>query len=67
MEHVEGRQFVLAALQAGRRKLQSVLVSHGAHLEKLQDIPKEEEGGDEGGEPLPEPLEEIAPHPDPLP
>jgi 23S rRNA (guanosine2251-2'-O)-methyltransferase len=38
MEHLEGRQSVLAALKAGRRKFQAVLVSHGAHLEKLQDV-----------------------------
>jgi 23S rRNA (guanosine2251-2'-O)-methyltransferase len=38
MEHLEGRQSVLAALKAGKRKFQSVLVSHGAHLEKLQDV-----------------------------
>lgn len=29
---------MLAALKAGKRKFQAVLVSHGAHLEKLQDI-----------------------------
>ena len=38
MEHIEGRQSVLAALKAGRRKFQAVLVSHGAHLDKLQDV-----------------------------
>jgi 23S rRNA (guanosine2251-2'-O)-methyltransferase len=38
MEHLEGRQSVLAALKAGRRKFQAVLISHGAHLDKLQDI-----------------------------
>jgi 23S rRNA (guanosine2251-2'-O)-methyltransferase len=38
MEHLEGRQSVLAALKAGKRRFQSVLVSHGAHLEKLRDV-----------------------------
>lgn len=38
MEHLEGRQSVYAALKAGQRKFQAVLVSRGAHLEKLQDI-----------------------------
>jgi 23S rRNA (guanosine2251-2'-O)-methyltransferase len=38
MEHLEGRQSVLAALQARQRKFQVILVSHGAHLEKFQDV-----------------------------
>jgi 23S rRNA (guanosine2251-2'-O)-methyltransferase len=38
MEHLEGRQSVLAALRAGQRKFQSILVSHGAHEDKLQDL-----------------------------
>src|SRR5688500_12403622 len=38
MEHLEGRQSVLAALKAGRRKFQVVLVSHGAHEEKVRDV-----------------------------
>src|SRR5687768_105109 len=38
MEHLEGRQSVLAALRAGKRKFQTVLVSHGAHEEKVQDV-----------------------------
>ena len=38
MEHLEGRQSVLAALKAGQRKFQVVLVSQGAHAEKVQDI-----------------------------
>jgi 23S rRNA (guanosine2251-2'-O)-methyltransferase len=38
MEHLEGRLSVLAALKAGRRKFQAVLVSRGAHLDKLQDV-----------------------------
>ena len=38
MEHLEGRQSVLSALQARQRKFQVILVSHGAHLEKFQDV-----------------------------
>ena len=38
MEHLEGRQSVLAALQARRRKFQVILISHGAHAEKVQDV-----------------------------
>jgi 23S rRNA (guanosine2251-2'-O)-methyltransferase len=38
MEHLEGRQSVLSALQARQRKFQMILVSHGAHLEKFQDV-----------------------------
>jgi 23S rRNA (guanosine2251-2'-O)-methyltransferase len=38
MEHLEGRQSVLAALQARQRKFQVILVSHGAHMEKFQDV-----------------------------
>jgi len=38
VEHLEGRQSVLAALKAGRRKFQAVLISHGAHLDRLQDL-----------------------------
>lgn len=38
MEHVEGRQSVLAALKAGKRRFQTVLVSHGAHRDKVQDV-----------------------------
>lgn len=38
MEHLEGRQSVLAALRAGKRKFQAILVSHGAHEEKVQDV-----------------------------
>jgi 23S rRNA (guanosine2251-2'-O)-methyltransferase len=38
MEHLEGRQSVLAALRARQRKFQVILVSHGAHLEKFQDV-----------------------------
>jgi 23S rRNA (guanosine2251-2'-O)-methyltransferase len=38
MEHLEGRQSVLAALKARQRKFQVILVSHGAHVEKLQEL-----------------------------
>jgi 23S rRNA (guanosine2251-2'-O)-methyltransferase len=38
MEHLEGRQSVLAALQARQRKFQVILVSHGAHMEKFQEV-----------------------------
>ena len=38
MEHLEGRQSVLAALRARQRKFQVILVSHGAHLDKLQEM-----------------------------
>src|SRR3954465_9451563 len=37
MEHLEGRQSVLAALRARQRKFQVILISHGAHTEKFQD------------------------------
>src|SRR3954468_25096081 len=38
MEHLEGRQSVLAALRARQRKFQVILISHGAHVEKFQDV-----------------------------
>jgi 23S rRNA (guanosine2251-2'-O)-methyltransferase len=38
MEHLEGRQSVLAALHARQRMFQVILVSHGAHVEKLQEL-----------------------------
>jgi 23S rRNA (guanosine2251-2'-O)-methyltransferase len=38
MEHLEGRQSVLAALRARQRKFQVILISHGAHTEKLADL-----------------------------
>ena len=38
MEHLEGRQSILAALAARQRRFEVVLVSGGAHLEKLQDV-----------------------------
>ena len=38
MEHVEGRQSVLAALRARQRRFEVVLVRHDAHAEKVQDV-----------------------------
>jgi 23S rRNA (guanosine2251-2'-O)-methyltransferase len=38
MEHLEGRQSVLAALRARQRKFQVILISHGAHVEKLTEL-----------------------------
>ena len=38
MELLEGRQSILAALQARRRRFQVVLVAHGAHVEKLDEL-----------------------------
>jgi len=38
VEHVEGRQSVLAALRARQRRFDVVLVRHDAHAEKVQDV-----------------------------
>ncbi|MFN0135383.1 MAG: TrmH family RNA methyltransferase [Phycisphaerae bacterium] len=38
MEHLEGRISVLAALQAHHRRFQAILIRHGMHAEKLQDV-----------------------------
>src|SRR5437588_11194363 len=38
MEHLEGRQSVLAALAARQRKIQLVLVHQGAHDEKVREV-----------------------------
>jgi 23S rRNA (guanosine2251-2'-O)-methyltransferase len=38
MEHLEGRQSVLAALHARQRRFQVVLVRHDAHEEKVRDV-----------------------------
>ncbi len=38
MELLEGRQSILAALTARRRRFQVVLVAHGAHVEKLDEL-----------------------------
>ena len=41
MEHLEGRQSVLAALRARRRKFQVILISHGAHSQITSDVVQE--------------------------
>jgi 23S rRNA (guanosine2251-2'-O)-methyltransferase len=38
MEHLEGRQSVLAALRAGRRRFQAILIRAGMHEERVQDV-----------------------------
>ena len=38
MEHLEGRQSVLAALDARRRKFEVVLINQGSHEEKIRDV-----------------------------
>ena len=38
MEHLEGRQSVLAALRARQRRFQVILVRHDAHVEKVQEV-----------------------------
>jgi 23S rRNA (guanosine2251-2'-O)-methyltransferase len=38
MEHLEGRQSVLAALQARQRKIDVILLRHGIHEESVSDI-----------------------------
>lgn len=38
MEHLEGRQSVMAALRARQRTIQVILVSHSAHAERLADL-----------------------------
>ncbi len=38
MEHLEGRQSILAALQAGQRRFQTILVRHGLHLDRVREI-----------------------------
>lgn len=38
MEHLEGRQSVLAALRACQRRFQVILIRHDAHREKLADV-----------------------------
>jgi 23S rRNA (guanosine2251-2'-O)-methyltransferase len=38
MEHLEGRQSILAALRARQRKFRSILVRHGTHAESIADI-----------------------------
>jgi 23S rRNA (guanosine2251-2'-O)-methyltransferase len=38
MEHLEGKQSVLAALRAYQRRFQVILVSQSAHAERVQDV-----------------------------
>ena len=38
MEHLEGRQSVLAALAARQRKFDVILIRHGIHEEKIRDV-----------------------------
>ncbi|MDB5305731.1 MAG: methyltransferase, TrmH family, group 3 [Phycisphaerales bacterium] len=38
MEHLEGRQSILAALQGRQRRFQVILLRQGAHEEKFQDV-----------------------------
>src|SRR5438067_909585 len=38
MEHLEGRQSVAAALRVRQRRFQAILVSRGAHADKVQEI-----------------------------
>jgi 23S rRNA (guanosine2251-2'-O)-methyltransferase len=38
MEHLEGRQSVLAALQSRARRFKVILLRHGMHLEPVQEI-----------------------------
>ena len=38
MEHLEGRQSVFAALQARQRRIDLILIGHGAHVDKLQEV-----------------------------
>jgi 23S rRNA (guanosine2251-2'-O)-methyltransferase len=38
MEHLEGRQSILAALQGRQRRFEVILLRHGAHEEKFQEV-----------------------------
>ncbi len=38
MEHLEGCQSVVSALNARQRRFQVILIRHGAHAEKIQDV-----------------------------
>ncbi|HEY1922009.1 MAG TPA: RNA methyltransferase [Tepidisphaeraceae bacterium] len=38
MEHLEGRQSVLAALSARQRRFEVILISQGSHEEKIQEV-----------------------------
>jgi 23S rRNA (guanosine2251-2'-O)-methyltransferase len=38
MEHLEGRQSIIAALNARQRRFEVILISQGAHAEKVQEV-----------------------------
>lgn len=38
MEHLEGRQSIFAALQARQRRIDVILIGHGAHVDKLEEV-----------------------------
>jgi 23S rRNA (guanosine2251-2'-O)-methyltransferase len=38
MEHLEGRQSIIAALQARKRTFELILVVHGSHEEKIREV-----------------------------
>ena len=38
MEHLEGRQSVLAVLAARQRRFEVILVNQGAYAEKIRDV-----------------------------
>lgn len=38
MEHLEGRESISAALRARQRRFQVILIAHGIHTEKIQDL-----------------------------
>jgi len=38
MEHLEGRQSILSALQARQRRFEVILLKHGSHEDKLADV-----------------------------
>src|SRR6476620_7076889 len=38
MEHLEGKQSILAALRARQRRFQVILVRHDAHEEKVREV-----------------------------
>ena len=38
MEHLEGRQSIFAALQARQRRIELILIGHGSHVDKLEEV-----------------------------
>jgi 23S rRNA (guanosine2251-2'-O)-methyltransferase len=38
MEHLEGRHSIFAALQARQRRIDLILIGHGAHVDKLEEV-----------------------------